>query len=364
MQQLYFVKKEKLEWREGIAPVITTKDDVLVRPFVVAKCDLDDAFLFNNVNLKIKIGSTLGMIDPSYKSTFGDLMKGPFPFGHECVGQVIETGDNVSNIQVGDVVSVPFQISCGTCNSCLSGHTATCTTMNPISTYGFGKYLEFGGAVSDVLRVPFGDHMLTKIPPNIDAIGLASLADNIPDAYRHVEDLENNPNQRVLVISGKAKSVAIYTLILAKALGAAEVDYVDRDPVQLELAEKLNADNVFSSFSQITKKYDLVIDACSTEKGLKTSFNSVRNYGTVSSSGIYIKKTSISLIDLYSKGVTFKIGLANAKKYAVKALDLVIAKNIDFGVATTKLDKWENAIDAFLTDTNKVVITRDKLKSV
>ena len=107
-----------------------------------------------------------------------------------------------------------------------------------------------------------------------------------------------------------------------------------------------------------------MIDACSTEKGLKTAFNSVRNYGTVSSAGIYIKKTSISLIELYAKGVKFKIGLANANTYAVKVLDLAISKKIDFGIATTRLDKWGNAIEAFLTDTNKVVVTRDKLKNV
>lgn len=363
MQQLFFVKKGKLEWREIQAPKITSGKDVLVRPFAVAKCDLDDAFLFNNVTLKLAIGNTLGLIDPNYKSTFGDLMKGPFPFGHECVAEVIETGDNVSKIQIGDIVSVPFQISCGTCNSCLSGHTATCSTVDPVSTYGFGKHLQFGGAVCDVLRVPFGDHMLTRIPDHIDPIGLASLADNIPDAYRHVEELEHNPTQRVLIISGKAKSVAIYTLMLAKAMGASEVDFVDARPSQTELAEKLNADNVYKSFSQINKKYDLVVDACSTASGLKTAFRSVRNYGTVSSSGIYIKKTAVSLIDLYAKGVHFKIGLANAKTYAVKTLDLISAKNIHFGVATTKHGRWENAIEAFLTDTNKVVVTRDRLRS-
>lgn len=361
MQQLFFVKKEKLEWREVSTPKIESSEEALVRPFAVAKCDLDDAFLFNNVDLKIRIGQALGLIDSKYKANFGDLLKGPFPFGHECVAQVVEVGDKVRNVKVGDVVSVPFQISCGTCDNCRRGYTATCNTEKSISTYGFGKHLEFGGAMSDLLKVPYADHMLAKIPDNVDPIAVASLSDNIPDAYRHIESLILNPNQSILIVSGKAKSVAIYSLILAKSVGVVEVDFVDNDKERLLLADKLGATNVFSSFTQLKKKYDVVIDASSTPKGLDAAFRSVRNYGTVSSSGIYIKKVSLSLIDMYAKGVNFKIGLANAQTDTPKVLDLIQSKNIDFGLATTRLDKWDNAVEAFLTDTTKVVVTRDKI---
>jgi threonine dehydrogenase-like Zn-dependent dehydrogenase len=361
MEQLFFIKKDKLEWREVSSPKITTRQDALVRPFAVAKCDLDDAFLFNNTSLKLKIGNALGLIDSNYKSVFGNLLKGPFPFGHECVGQVIDIGDGILNLKIGDIVSVPFQISCGMCDNCQQGYTATCNSVPSISTYGFGKHLELGGAMSDVIKVPYADHMLTKIPEHIDPIALASLSDNIPDAYRHIEDLEKNPNQSVLIISGKAKSVGIYSLLLAKSVGVSEVDFVDNNKERLELAGKLKATNVYSSFSQLTKKYDLVIDAGSTQNGLNTAFKHVRNYGTVSSSGIYIKKTAISLIDLYAKGVNFKIGLANSQANTSKALALIKKYNIDFGLATTKLGTWDNAIDTFLTDTTKVIVTREKI---
>lgn len=361
MQQLYFVRKGKLEWREVKTPTITANDDVLVRPFAVAKCDLDDAFLFNHASLKIKIGQSLGLVDPYFKSTFGNLLKGPFPFGHECVGQVIDIGDDIRKIKRGDVVTVPFQISCGTCHNCKQGFTATCDTVAPISTYGFGKHLEFGGAMSDVIKVPYGDHMLNKIPEGIDPIALASLSDNIPDAYRHIEDLVSNPNQSVLIISDKAKSVGIYALIMAKALNTFEIDYVDSNIERLNLAETLGANKVYKSFKEINKRYDIVIDASATQQGLNQAFKSVRNYGTVSSSGIYIKKTSISLIQLYTKGVNFKIGLVNARASTAKVLELIKTKNIDFGTATTKLDTWQNAIDAFLTDTTKVIVFRKKI---
>ncbi len=364
MQQLFFIKKDILEWREVSKPKITSGTDAIVRPFAVAKCDLDDAFLFNNVNLKLKIGKLFGMIDPHYSKIFGDLMKGPFPFGHECVAQVTEVGDKVTHIKIGDIVSVPFQISCGTCTTCKMGITSGCESVNPVSTYGFGKHLEFGGAMSDFVKVPYADNMLLKIPSHLDPIHLASLSDNIPDAYRHVKDLETNPNQKILIISGKAKSVGLYSVLLAKAIGVSEIDYVDNNNERLEIARLIGANNTFESFAQITKKYDLVIDASSTSKGLNTAFRSTRNYGTVTSSGIYIRKTPVSLVHLYGKGITFKIGLANARTDAENILKLLEKIDLPFKSVTTKLDTWDNAINAFLCDTTKVIVTREQLKSV
>jgi alcohol dehydrogenase len=364
MQQLYFIRKTKLEWREVVRPQISHPQQAIVRPFSVAKCDLDDAFLFNNINLKIRLGNLLGLIDPFYKSTFGNLLKGPFAFGHECVAEVVEVGESVSKFTVGDVVSVPFQISCGTCLSCQTGLTSACTDTPLISTYGFGKHLQFGGAMSDFIAVPYADAMLLKIPRHVNPIHLASLSDNIPDAFRHLREIESNPKQSILIVAGKAKSVGIYALMLAKALGVVEVDYLDDDKQRVDIAIKLKADSVFTSCRQLTKKYDLVIDTSSTSDGLTTAIKSVRNFGTVSSSGIYIKKPPLSLIQMYAKGVTFKIGFSNARTDAERILKLMDTINIPFELATTKLGTWENAENAFLTETTKVIVTRKPLSEI
>ena len=361
MQQLTFVKKGKLQWREVTKPRITNNLNAIVRPFAAAKCDLDNAFLFNNFGLKLRIGNYLKQIDPNYKKIFGNLLNGPFPFGHECVAEVLELGDGVQNFKEGDIVSVPFQISCGSCLNCKQGFTSSCFDVPPISMYGFGNHLAYGGAMSDFLSVPYADAMLVKIPTGHDPIHLASLSDNIPDAYRHLESLVENKEQTVLIIGGAAKSVGLYSVLLAKALGAQRVDYVDKNQDRLIIAEKSGADNIYDSFQQIKEKYDIVVDANSTEKGLAFAIQSVRNYGLVTSSGIYIQKTAVSLIEMYSKGITFNIGLTNARTYAEKVLELIEKGVINFKDVTTKLESWDNAIDAFLTDTTKVIVTRDRL---
>lgn len=150
--------------------------------------------------------------------------------------------------------------------------------------------------------------------------------------------------------------------MLAKALGVAEVDYVDNNQERLAIAQKLKANNIYSSYHQVKSKYDLVIDTSSTNNGLATAMKSVRNFGTLSSSGIYIKKTPLSLIEMYAKGVNFKIGFANARTDAAQILKLMEKVVIPFELATTKIDSWENAENAFLTETTKVIVKREQLK--
>lgn len=335
----------------------------LVRPFAVAKCDLDNAFLFNNFPLVLKFGSLFRKIDPDFFTTFGkNCFAGPFPFGHECVAEVIEIGDKVTKIKVGDVVSVPFQISCGKCLNCSSGITSSCENTPKISTYGFGKHLQFGGAMSDLLNVPFADEMLLKIPENINPIHLASLSDNVPDAYKNVGyELEKDPNKSILVIGGSAQSVGLYTVLIAKSMAARKVDYVDINEERLNVAKKIGVDNIFESYNSIRDKYDIVVDASSSEKGLKMAIDRTKPYGICTSSGIYFKKTTMPLMKMYTSGITFKTGLANARTDAEKVLELVNQNKLNLELVTTKLDNWDNATNAFLSKTSKVIVTRERI---
>ncbi len=51
-----------------------------------------------------------------------------FIFGHENRGIVEEVGSGVSKVQVGDRVSLPFNIGCGFCFNCERGMTGFCLT--------------------------------------------------------------------------------------------------------------------------------------------------------------------------------------------------------------------------------------------
>src|SRR5262245_48024743 len=100
MQQLTFVEPGKLEWHDVPDPKIQGDGEALVHPIAVATCDLD----------KMVVRGIVPATEP-------------LPFGHECVAEVTEVGDAVESVRPGDLVSVPFQISCGECERCRRGQT-------------------------------------------------------------------------------------------------------------------------------------------------------------------------------------------------------------------------------------------------
>ncbi len=269
MQQLFLLGKGRLEWREVAAPRLEGPLEALVRPFAVAKCDLDDAMLRYRMGLKLRVGRALGIVDPDFERYFGGLFDTPLPFGHECVAEVVDVGDRVVGVQVGDLVSVPFQISCGTCINCKQSHTSICTSVPPVAVYGFGRHKQFGGAMCDLLKVPFADGMLVKLPKGADALHLASLGDNVADAYRHIGPaLLENKNRSVLVASGDARSIAIYTVLIARALGANHIAFADKREKQRRLALHVGADVAVSSYKDLRDSYDIVVDCCAPRNEL------------------------------------------------------------------------------------------------
>src|ERR1700677_2841279 len=101
MLQLTYTAPKALEWREAPEPQLSSDTAALVRPRAVATCDLDALIV-------------------SGSSPFPP----PFPLGHECVAEVLDVGGAVSSFEPGQLVSVPFQISCGECDACRQGRTS------------------------------------------------------------------------------------------------------------------------------------------------------------------------------------------------------------------------------------------------
>jgi threonine dehydrogenase-like Zn-dependent dehydrogenase len=178
VRQLVYVRRGKLEWREGPEPALRSASGALVRPVVAARCDLDVAFLRHDLAAPALLARALHLVDPLVLQTFGSPpFRGPFPYGHECVAEVVRIGEQVTRLSVGDLVVVPFQISCGSCAPCARGLTAHCSTdrRTPVATYGFGDPSGgWGGAVSDLLHVPHADHMLLPVPAGVDPLARGS----------------------------------------------------------------------------------------------------------------------------------------------------------------------------------------------
>lgn len=65
--------------------------------------------------------------------------------GHEITGEIIEKGSGVEFLEVGDLVTVPFNIACGRCRNCREGKTGICLTVNPARPGAAYGYVDMGG---------------------------------------------------------------------------------------------------------------------------------------------------------------------------------------------------------------------------
>src|SRR5262249_54306767 len=146
--------------------------------------------------------------------------------------------------EIGQRVVVAFQVSCGACRSCVAGHSANCDEYPALSDYGMQPLsgVEYGGMLSDLVRVPHAQAMLAPISEALDSVALASVSDNVLDGYRAVAPhLEQLPAAEVLIVTHGLKSVPLYAALAAVALGAARVDLASDDEEILEVAARLGA---------------------------------------------------------------------------------------------------------------------------
>jgi glutathione-independent formaldehyde dehydrogenase len=168
--------------------------------------------------------------------------------GHENMGIVEAVGEGIDRIRVGDRVSVPFNIACGTCRNCVLGWTSFCLRTNPTegvdgAAYGYANMGPYDGGQAEYLRVPYADFNLLKLPEGSEhETDFAMLSDIFPTGYHGCELADVGPGHDVAVFG--AGPVGLMAAHSAFIRGAARVFVVDKEPSRLALASKIGADPV------------------------------------------------------------------------------------------------------------------------
>lgn len=165
-------------------------------------------------------------------------------FGHENLGEVIEIGNGVDRIKVGDVVCLPFNIGCGFCENCEKGLTAFCLTANPGSAgaaYGFADMGPYQGGQAELLRVPYADFNCQVLPE--DALeredDYVMLSDIFPTGWHATELAGLLPGESIAIYG--AGPVGLMAAHSAMIKGASQVFVVDSHPDRLKLAAQMGA---------------------------------------------------------------------------------------------------------------------------
>lgn len=336
MQQLVFLAPHRLAWRDAPAPALASLDAALVRPLAVTTCDFDLAMIHGKTPIT-----------------------GPFPFGHEFVAEVVEVGERVRSVAPGDRVVVPLEISCGECGPCRRGRRADCERGGR-TFYGLsGVVNNGGGALADLVRVPFADAMLVKAPAAPLAL-LASASDNLPDAYRHVAPaLGAEPGAPVLVVGG-SEGVGLFAVAIVRALGAARVVYADASRRRAEIAAALGTEIVEAPGARIDGEYPITVDASGTAEGLACAIRSTARGGTCSSAGIlFAPQSPVPMWDMYDRNLTLRTGYAHARTWMPAVLDLVAAGAFDGLERMFVRATFRDATEALADTRRKVVLVRE-----
>ena len=167
-------------------------------------------------------------------------------FGHENMGQVVEVGDGVDKVKVGEYVVLPFNISCGFCKNCERGYTNYCLTTQPDpaaagAAYGFAAMGPWAGGQAEMLRVPYGDHNCLRLGEDAKEKenDYVMLSDIFPTGYHATEMAGVVPGDTVVIYG--AGPVGLMAALSATTKGAARVMVVDRHLDRLRLAEQIGA---------------------------------------------------------------------------------------------------------------------------
>jgi threonine dehydrogenase-like Zn-dependent dehydrogenase len=208
-------------------PLVTDPTDVVLKVTSSAICGSD---------LHFYLGAMVGMQS-------GDIV------GHEFMGEVVQTGPEVKNLQKGDRVVVCFDIGCGSCFFCKQQHFSGCDNTNPSQdqaklysdrTAGLFGYSHmtggWEGGQAQYVRVPFADVNALKVPSNLPDDKVVLLSDILPTGWHATECGKVGEGDRVAIWG--AGPVGILAAQCAHVRGASEVVLIDCQPDRLDFAKE------------------------------------------------------------------------------------------------------------------------------
>ena len=276
--------------------------------------------------------------------------------GHEFVGEVVETGDDVKNFAIGDRVSVNCETFCGECEFCKKGFVNNCVNG------GWELGCKIDGCQAEYVRVPYADNGLSLLPDNVSFENALFVGDILSSGFWGAELCEINKGDTVAVIG--AGPVGLCAMQSAKFMKAEKVIAIDIDERRLLLAKKLGfADFIINSEKEDVEKViknltkygaDSVIEAAGGDNTFEMAYKISRPNAIVAIVAMYEKNQILPLPDMYGKNLIFKTGGVDAI-HCKDLLKYISDGRLSTDFLITHKFAFENIIDAYSIFENKSV---------
>ena len=205
--------------------------------------------------------------------------------GHEITGEVVEVGPGVEFIKVGDLVSIPFNISCGRCRNCKERKTGICLNVNPDrpgSAYG---YVDMGGWVggqAEYVLVPYADWNMLVFPDRDQALekimDLTMLSDIFPTGFHGAVTAGVGVGSTVYVAG--AGPVGLAAATSAMLLGAAAVIVGDMNEGRLAQARSFGCETVDLTKGNLADQLEQILGVPEVDCGVDAVGFEARGHGT------------------------------------------------------------------------------------
>ncbi|MCR9240570.1 MAG: alcohol dehydrogenase catalytic domain-containing protein [Rhodobiaceae bacterium] len=339
MRSLFFEEVNRLGWRDVPAPTIQADHEVLVSTIAASACYVDTMIISGN-----------SPFEP------------PFALGHESVARIVDIGDAVEGLEVGDIVSVPYHRTCGVCPSCRGRNPLNCHEKNVpiVATYGMPDGSDFGGMFSESYRVPYASHALVKIPKSVDPLAAVAAGDTLSDAWSTtVPHIQKKPDARVLITSNAG--YGLYAAQWALAAGACQVTYVDDDPVRLSVAKDIGAETlIWSESLEVPPVYDVIINERQGEQSLRFCLLAAAYGAVVENVVIYLEDVSIPIEAMHYSGVTLRSTFSPTRNFLPDVVAELEAGTINPRAIESEIIQLDDAPERLVLPSHKPIVIFDE----
>lgn len=327
MKAMMLTGIREMEMQEIPTPVITNDTDVLIKMKVLAVCGSDVHYYVSG-----KIGS--------------QVVKYPFPVGHECAGVVEKVGKAVKHVKPGDRIAIEPAMSCGQCDQCLVGRPHTCRKIKFLGCPG-----QVNGSLSEYIVMP--EHCCFPIPDHM-TFDQAAISEPLAIGVYAVNRSKFAKGANIGILG--FGPIGMSVLLPSQVKGAGKIYVTDKIDARLKIAQASGVEyagnvtktNVVKDILELEPKgLDVIFECCGQHEAIENAFDLLKPGGLLMLIGIpEFDRWSFSV----DKGRHKEITIMNVRRQngaVEETLDMLIHGKVDISKMPTHRYSFADTKKAF-----------------